>query len=269
MGNGLSPDYQLYVTLAALVLIPLCAGAVLIWLKRYVDKKMGEPLPLWEVALTDLKEKLTHPHEFAREMDQLMREVGPAGEVDWKKYAELKRELLERSLSTDENMREDETDAALAYLLVWKLARNEAKNPAKLTGVRLVGTHAVENQTLIDKVKGIVLIPLVLVLLGSSVQAQDCTQAETKAAQFAAQLAAEKALTESLRAVRDKLQQDLVVAKNEAAKQQPERIKEIIVRDEVEISRLRTEIARLTKQRDKAQTWKTSFLRVFGKKAKK
>lgn len=261
----LSPQTQLILTLVVLLLIPLCALVVLLWLRRYIDKKMGEPLPLWEVALTDLKEKLTHPHPFAREMDQLMREVGPKGEVNWVAYAELKKKLLERSLSIDENLREDETDAALAYLLVWKLARNEAKNPAKLTGVRLVGTHAVEDQSIVGKVKAKMLIPLILVA-AASVQAQDpCQQAEMRASQLAAQLAAEKALTESLRAIRDSLQQQLA---KDPARSQPT-IETIVVRDEREISKLREEVAVLTKRLDKVQGWRASLLRVFGKKAKK
>lgn len=264
-----------------LILIPLCAGVVLLLLKRYVDKKMGEPLPLWEVALTDLREKLTHPHEFAQEMDDLMREVEPTGAVDWDAYAQLKKRLLERSLSTDENLRENEDDAALAYLLVWKLRRNEAENPAALTGVRLVGTHAVEDQSLGDKIRSALLVLLLLAVIAPSARAQQpCAQCEMKVAELSAQLAAEKALSESLRAIRDKLQQDLATVKSvkpdngaerrvEVERNKTAGLEETLGAAREEIAKLRAEVASLTKQRDKSRSWRASFLRVIGKKAKK
>jgi chromosome segregation ATPase len=122
--------------------------------------------------------------------------------------------------------------------------------------------------------------------------AQTCAQTEAKRAEAALQLAAERVRSESLLALRDKLQQDIDTLKADLAKQKNQTgdtehqlsteqnkssaLAKSLGAEQGKSSSLaelldaaQQEIASLTRERDKARTWRTSFARVFGKKGKK
>lgn len=154
----LSPNAWLIAIFGMLLLISAVIGlGFAVMNRRYaaMEAQFGKVVPLWRHALSELSAIMTHPHPFAREMDELMVEASMEPEVPMtpKRYERLKALLVERSQSTDPNLREGENDAALTYLLLLKFAKREEQSPILTTGIQLVSTKAPEDQTSEDKKK--------------------------------------------------------------------------------------------------------------------
>lgn len=129
-------------------------GLFLIYRKQVEQSNRfsDDPKPLWRHALAELGANLKHPHPFAKEMDELLAESDLEPEVPMQptRYDRLLELLVERSTATNPELREGENDAALAYILLLRLARREANSPIVLSGIRLVGSQAPTAQTPAD-----------------------------------------------------------------------------------------------------------------------
>jgi hypothetical protein len=149
----LTADHQLW-----LFTVGFCAlvvfGLVLFYLtSRHIDRRFGPPVPLLRRILSECRAQMRHPHEFAKELDGLMTadeafwEGRPMNREDRRRMLRL---IAEREVSTDPNLRKNETKYATMYLLANSLAQDSDQSLTELTGLTLIGSVAPTEQTLGD-----------------------------------------------------------------------------------------------------------------------
>lgn len=152
----LSPNSQLYLTLGLFVLAMIIIAIVLAFLQaklRNLERRYSKVTPLWEHVIKAASAILTHPHEWAEELDQLLREANlePEQMMAPERYERIKVLLLDRSTADHADMREGEREAALVVLSALALARIQRGQESPLADVELVSNKPPADQTAEEK----------------------------------------------------------------------------------------------------------------------
>jgi len=152
----LSPNQQLILWFILLILGPLLVGIAYALLRRQLNEMQraqgGTVVPLWKAALQAAQSFLTHPHPFAQEADELMREAAQELEtripMPPERYARLEVLLFERISSTDPSIRPGESEMAAAYPYLRRLALFETQEQSfwTKTQTRLVSSQQPADQ---------------------------------------------------------------------------------------------------------------------------
>jgi hypothetical protein len=139
-------DKRLLIEMAMMVLIVMAVGFAYLLIRRQFNDLQrllgGTVTPLWKAALEAAQEILTHPHPFAAEADELMKEAATELEthvpMDRSKSARLEELLFQRIASKDPEIRPGEAEAAAAYPFLRRLALKESTGDVS-TDIRLTG----------------------------------------------------------------------------------------------------------------------------------
>ncbi len=94
-----------------------------------------------------------HPHDWAAEADSLiiMALEEPDSHMPDDHWLRLRTLMVERSTSTNIDMRPFEREYATMFLLAMTFARREAIDPAALSSLKLIGTQSPIEQTKVEK----------------------------------------------------------------------------------------------------------------------
>lgn len=128
------------------ILILICAALLVFVIKlaRRVDEiqgQVGNVVPYWRAVQAKLIADLTHPHEAAERVDELLRrlEADPELEMTDGDRQELLDGLARRAAGEDPKIGEDERRKALIFPLVMEEVQKEAANKNPITSVQLIG----------------------------------------------------------------------------------------------------------------------------------
>jgi hypothetical protein len=154
----MSPTALLYSILGLMIATSIFTGLIFVELHRRYKleaAKYGEAIPLFKYLLSEFSAHLMHPHPWAAEADELMREANqePLKRMSDERYARLKGLLVEIATGTEheEDMKPFEREYAASYLLAMAFARREKLNPDALSSFRLVVAQPPPEQTLKEK----------------------------------------------------------------------------------------------------------------------
>lgn len=106
-----------------------------------IEGQVGNVVPYWRAVQTKLIADLTHPHEAAERVDELLRrlEADPEMEMTDEDRQELLEGLARRAAGEDPKIGEDERRKAQIFPLVMEEVQKEAANKNPITSVQLIG----------------------------------------------------------------------------------------------------------------------------------